>query len=47
MELKKIIYVDVDGTICDTPFQHKIDEASQYSKATPHYARIDVINDSI
>ncbi len=45
MRAKKIIYVDVDGTICDTPFHHKIDDASQYSRATPHYARIDVIND--
>ena len=45
MESKKIIYVDIDGTICDTPFQHNIDESSQYNKATPHYARIDVIND--
>ena len=45
MKSKKLIYVDIDGTICDTPFQHNMDEGSQYSKATPHYARIDVIND--
>ena len=44
MALKKIIYVDIDGTICDTPFQNNMDESSQYSKAIPHYARIDVIN---
>ena len=45
MEQKKIIYVDIDGTICDTPFQHNMAESSQYGKAIPHYARIDVIND--
>ena len=44
MDFKKIIYVDIDGTICDTPFQQGIDVPSQYSQATPHYARIDVIN---
>ena len=48
MELKKIIYVDVDGTICDNSPNQLLeftDQPPDYSKAKPHYARIDVIND--
>ena len=49
MEHKKIIYVDIDGTICDTPFNvndtYDIDKSTHYSQAVPHYSRIDVIND--
>ena len=45
MESKKIIYVDVDGTICDNPTMPDFaDQSLDYSKAEPHYARIDVIN---
>ena len=45
MEQKKIIYVDVDGTICDNPTMPDFaDQSLDYSKAEPHYARIDVIN---
>ena len=45
MEQKKIIYVDVDGTICDNPMMPDFaDQSLDYSKAEPHYARIDVIN---
>jgi uncharacterized HAD superfamily protein len=49
MEHKKIIYVDIDGTICDTPFRlddiYDIDKTTHYSQAVPHYSRIDVIYD--
>ena len=41
--------IDIDGTICDTPFRlddaHDADKSTHYSQATPHYSRIDVIND--
>ena len=49
MELKKIIYVDIDGTICDTPLNendiHDIDQGIHYKEAKPLYSRIDTIND--
>ena len=46
MESKKIIYVDVDGTICDNPeLQNFNDQSMDYDKAEPHFARIDTIND--
>ena len=48
MELKKIIYVDIDGTICDTPLNtdqmFDIDKSTQSEQAIPHYSRIDIIN---
>ena len=45
MKSKKIIYVDVDGTICDNPeLPDFADRSLDYSKAKPNYARIDTIN---
>ena len=47
MESKKIIYVDVDGTICDNPeLPNFTDQSMDYDKAEPHFARIDAINDN-
>ena len=44
--MKKIIYVDVDGTICNNPeLPNFSDQSLDYSKAEPLYARIDAIND--
>ena len=43
--MKKIIYVDVDGTICNNPeLPNFSDQSLDYSKAEPLYARIDAIN---
>ena len=43
--MKKIIYVDVDGTICNNPeLPNFSDQSPDYSKAEPLYARIDAIN---
>ena len=43
--MKKIIYVDVDGTICNNPeLPNFSDQSPDYSKAVPLYARIDAIN---
>lgn len=37
-----IYYIDIDGTICETPV---IDGVSHYEDAEPLYDRIDTIND--
>jgi hypothetical protein len=47
LQKHKIIYVDIDGTICQTPYFHEddIDRPVQYEAAIPIHERIHIINE--